>query len=78
VKFTLKERPPVRSEEGFFEMTRRAFQQRRKMIRTSLKNDYQIATIDQGLEKIGKGLQVRPEELTLADFLVLFQEIKKK
>lgn len=75
VKFTLREPPPVSSEEAFFAMTRRAFQQRRKMVRTSLKNAYEIASIDRGLEKIGKGLQVRPENLSLADFLILFQEI---
>jgi 16S rRNA (adenine1518-N6/adenine1519-N6)-dimethyltransferase len=78
VKFTLKDHPPVAEEEAFFEMTRRAFQQRRKMIRSSLRNNYDPESIDQGLEKIGKGLQVRPEELSLAEFLILFQKIKKK
>ena len=75
VKFTLKDHPAVSSEEAFFAMTRRAFQQRRKMLRSSLKNAYDLTKIDQGLEKIGKGLQVRPEELSLDDFLILFQEI---
>lgn len=75
VKFTLRDPPAVSSEEAFFALTRRAFQQRRKMVRTSLKNAYEIASIDRGLEKIGKGLQVRPENLSLADFLILFQEI---
>lgn len=78
VKFTLQDSPPVSSEEAFFAMTRRAFQQRRKMLRASLKHDYPIESIDRGLEKIGKGLQVRPENLSLADFLILFQEIEKK
>lgn len=78
VKFTLRDPPDVSSEEAFFSMTRRSFQQRRKMLRSSLKNDYEITSIDRGLEKIGKGLQVRPEQLSLADFLILFQEIEKK
>lgn len=78
VKFTLQDSPPVSSEEAFFAMTRRAFQQRRKMLRASLKHDYPLSSIDRGLEKIGKGLQVRPENLSLADFLILFQEIEKK
>jgi 16S rRNA (adenine1518-N6/adenine1519-N6)-dimethyltransferase len=78
VKFNLKDHPPVSSEEAFFAMTRRAFQQRRKMIRSSLKLIYDLASIDRGLEKIGKGLQVRPENLSLADFLILSQEIEKK
>ena len=77
VKFILKDHPPV-LEEAFFAMTRRSFQQRRKMLRSSLKDDYDQTTIDRGLEKIGKGLQVRPEDLSLEDFLILFQEIEKK
>ena len=78
VKFNLKDHPPVSTEEAFFAMTRRAFQQRRKMIRSSLRLIYDQASIDRGLEKIGKGLQVRPENLSLADFLILSQEIEKK
>ncbi len=78
VKFTLRDPPEVFSEEAFFALTRRSFQQRRKMLRSSLKNDYELASIDRGLERIGKGLQVRPENLSLADFLILFQEIEKK
>lgn len=78
VKFTLKPHPKVSSEKEFFEMTRRAFQQRRKMVRSSLKLTYALESIDRGLEKIGKGLQVRPENLSLADFLILSQEIEKK
>jgi 16S rRNA (adenine1518-N6/adenine1519-N6)-dimethyltransferase len=78
VKFNLKNHPPVSSEEDFFAMTRRAFQQRRKMIRSSLRLIYEQDSIDSGLEKIGKGLQVRPENLSLADFLILSHEIHKK
>ncbi len=78
VKFLLKKPPTVSSQEEFFQMTRRAFQQRRKMIRSSLREDYTPASIDLGLQKAGKNLQSRPEELSLADFLILFQEIEKK
>jgi 16S rRNA (adenine1518-N6/adenine1519-N6)-dimethyltransferase len=78
VKFKLKDHPLVSSEEAFFAMTRRAFQQRRKMIRASLRLIYDQASIDRGLEKIGKGLQVRPENLSLSDFLILSHEIQKK
>lgn len=78
VKFTLKKHPPVSSEEAFFKMTKAAFQQRRKMVRSSLKHIYDLERLDRGLEKIGKGLQVRPENLSLADFLLLFHEIEKK
>ena len=48
------------------------------MIRSSLKHIYAQESIDRGLEKIGKGLQVRPENLSLADFLILSHEIHQK
>jgi 16S rRNA (adenine1518-N6/adenine1519-N6)-dimethyltransferase len=70
--------PPVLSEERFFAMTRRAFGQRRKMVHTTLRNHYPLDRIEEGLEKIGKGLKVRPEELSLADFLVLFKIIEQQ
>lgn len=75
IKFDLRD-PPLVSQERFFEMTRLCFQMRRKMVRTSLKDRYPVALIEKGLEKIGKGENVRPEELSLADFLTLFQEIE--
>lgn len=78
IQFILKIPPPVSSEEAFFTMTRRAFQQRRKMVRSSLKTHYTLSSIDRGLEKAGKNHQVRPEELSLADFLTLFQEIENQ
>lgn len=65
IQFLLKEPPDV-DQDRFFAMTRKAFQQRRKMLRSSLKL--------QGLKK----LDVRPEELSLADFIVLFHEIDQQ
>lgn len=77
VQFQLKE-PPIPADDRFFEMSRRAFGQRRKMVRSTLKDHYPLERIEEGLNKIGKGLKVRPEELSLADFLVLFHEIDQK
>lgn len=74
VQLILKTPPPVEAKR-FFEMTRKAFQHRRKMVRTSLKDQYPLPLLEEGLKKIGKGLLVRPEELSLSDFLVLFHEI---
>jgi 16S rRNA (adenine1518-N6/adenine1519-N6)-dimethyltransferase len=78
LKLTLKTPPKVSSEAAFFAMTRKAFQHRRKMIRASLKATYPLVSIDRGLEKAGKNLKARPEELALDDFLILFQEIEKE
>lgn len=77
IQFRLKQPPDV-SAERFFEMTRTAFQHRRKMLRTSLKKKYPLDLLEQGLKKIGKGAFARPEELSLADFLVLFNEIDQQ
>lgn len=74
IQFKLKT-PPIPSDDRFFEMTRRAFGQRRKMVHTTLKSHYSVERLDEGLRQIGKGLKVRPEELSLADFLVLFKVI---
>ncbi|MGR3973696.1 MAG: 16S rRNA (adenine(1518)-N(6)/adenine(1519)-N(6))-dimethyltransferase RsmA [Candidatus Rhabdochlamydia sp.] len=74
IKLVLKEPPPV-DPVKFFELTRKAFQQRRKMIRTSLRHLYCATQIERALELIGKGPYVRPEELTLSDFLILFSKV---
>jgi 16S rRNA (adenine1518-N6/adenine1519-N6)-dimethyltransferase len=78
VQFILKKPPKLSSEKAFFDLTRRAFQQRRKMVRSSLKTYYSLTSIERGLEKAGKHPQARPEELSLTDFLILFQEIQQK
>ena len=76
VKLSLKT-PPEVEEESFFAMTRTAFQGRRKMVRSTLKKKYPLDLVEQGLKKMGKELTVRPENLSLDDFLVLFKEIDK-
>lgn len=77
VQFRLKT-PPIPAEDRFFEMTRCAFGQRRKMVHTTLKKLYPLDRVEEGLKKIDKGLKVRPEELSLADFLMLFEVINQK
>jgi 16S rRNA (adenine1518-N6/adenine1519-N6)-dimethyltransferase len=77
IKLELK-MPPTPLEEPFFQMTRRAFQMRRKMVLTTLKKYYPSERIEKGLTKIGKGLQVRPEQLSLSDFMMLFEEIEQQ
>jgi 16S rRNA (adenine1518-N6/adenine1519-N6)-dimethyltransferase len=66
--------PPLNEKEEvpFFMMTRTAFQQRRKMLHTSLKNLYPLHCIDEALEKMQINPKIRPEELSLKQFLSLF------
>lgn len=72
VVLKLKRPPQVSSEERFFQMVRSAFQMRRKMLRVSLKKLYpDIET------KIGENSKKRPEELSLNDFLLLFQKVEQ-
>ncbi len=78
VKITLKKPPEVSSEERFFKMTRAAFQQRRKMLRASLKKIYSIENIEASIKELGEKATVRPEDLSLHDFLRLFEIIEKK
>jgi 16S rRNA (adenine1518-N6/adenine1519-N6)-dimethyltransferase len=59
-------------EKHFFTMTRTAFGQRRKMLRSTLKSLYPVQCIDAALEKMHLDLKVRPEELSLSQFLTLF------
>lgn len=71
VTFTLKEPPAVSDREKFFTLIHTAFQQRRKMMRASLKALY--PGVSAALEKLGLNPQARPEELALEDFISLYE-----
>jgi 16S rRNA (adenine1518-N6/adenine1519-N6)-dimethyltransferase len=64
--------PQVSSVDAFFILTRTAFQQRRKMLRSSLKELYLQEKIVSSLLQLGLKETVRPEELSLNQFLQLF------
>lgn len=73
----LKEPPKVSNEEAFFKLTRTAFGQRRKMLRSSLRELYSPRDIEESLSAIGQSPTARPEELSLDDFLKLFELLYK-
>lgn len=75
VSFVLHVPPDVASEERFFEMTRTAFKQRRKMLRSSLRTLFSSQKITDALIKIGKNPEARAEDLTLNDFIALLDEL---
>lgn len=58
--------------EAFFTLTRTAFGKKRKMLRSSLKDLYGAAKVEQALLKIGHPITERPEELSLDEFISLF------
>ncbi len=70
----LKLRDPPLSEEiakSFFQLTRTAFEHRRKMLRASLKLLYPPSAIEEALRAIGQNPLARPETLSLEEFLQL-------
>jgi 16S rRNA (adenine1518-N6/adenine1519-N6)-dimethyltransferase len=69
IQLELKQPPLLQDQEkGFFKLTRSAFNQRRKMLRSSLK---ELCS----LEVLKEFESMRPEELSLDDFLKLFSRI---
>lgn len=78
VVLELKEPPHVSDREAFFQLTRTAFKQRRKMMRSSLRELYSPKAIEESLTQIGQSPLARPEELSLEDFIKLFEKIRSK
>ncbi len=72
VHLPLKPFPFSFSAEEFFVMTRKAFGQRRKMLRSSLR---EMEGIEEALKSLGFAT-ARPQELSLVDFGALFEKLK--
>jgi len=73
VRLDLKPPEKVTDVEAFFNLTRTAFGHRRKMLRGSLKELAAPEKVTQALEQIGCNVLARPEELTLQEFIKLFE-----
>ncbi|MGA8163805.1 MAG: 16S rRNA (adenine(1518)-N(6)/adenine(1519)-N(6))-dimethyltransferase RsmA [Waddliaceae bacterium] len=78
IKCELRPPPYVSHEGNFFRMVRTGFGQRRKMLRSSLKDLYQPEWVEKGLQSIGKPPHSRPEELSLQQFISLFEILAEK
>lgn len=70
VQLQLRE-PPLEEKEfsSFFTLTRKAFEQRRKMLRASLKELFPSPIIEEALTSMGVNPLSRPENLSLHQFL---------
>lgn len=77
IKLNLKPPLLVSNIEKFFKMTRTSFEHRRKMLRSSLRDLYAPEMIMEGLNEIKKSPQARPEELSVQDFIALFECLQK-
>jgi len=75
VHLDLKPLPEIGDIEAFFKMTRTTFQQRRKMMRSSLRELYTPADVERALIAIGLSHESRPEELSGTQFLALFKQL---
>ncbi|HEV8051918.1 MAG TPA: 16S rRNA (adenine(1518)-N(6)/adenine(1519)-N(6))-dimethyltransferase RsmA [Parachlamydiaceae bacterium] len=73
VVLELRKPPHVSNEEAFFVLTRTSFKQRRKMMRSSMRDIYAPALMEASLAQIGQNPLARPEELSLDDFIKLFE-----
>jgi 16S rRNA (adenine1518-N6/adenine1519-N6)-dimethyltransferase len=67
--------PPPVAADSFFKLTRTAFQQRRKMIKVSLKALYEQDKILHALTVLKLNPLARPEELSLEQWLALYQQL---
>lgn len=67
--------PPLMEKdvEAFFLLTRTAFGQRRKMLRSSLKDLYGAKRVEQALHLLGRPPTERPEELSVQEFISLYE-----
>lgn len=62
-------------EDSFFEFTRSAFGQKRKMLRGSLKKWCPPQEMEKALQTLGKNPLARPSELSLTEFATLYQKV---
>jgi 16S rRNA (adenine1518-N6/adenine1519-N6)-dimethyltransferase len=70
--------PPLSSPEPFFKLVRRAFQQRRKMLSTSLQDMHSSQTIKETLARLNLRSDARPEMLGLNEWLLLFAALSNE
>jgi 16S rRNA (adenine1518-N6/adenine1519-N6)-dimethyltransferase len=67
--------PPLENSAPFFALVRRAFQQRRKMMRTSLSESYSTDMLEEALLKAGAKADARPEALSLTQWLNFYKHL---
>ncbi|MCB1111400.1 MAG: ribosomal RNA small subunit methyltransferase A [Chlamydiales bacterium] len=72
VKLLPQPQPHVKNIDRFFMLTRTAFEQRRKMLRGSLRKLYPSEDVVEALVQLGKNPEARPQELSVEDFINLY------
>lgn len=72
IHLTLK-KPPDVSPDAFFHFVHTTFRERRKMVSTTLKKLYPAGHIEKSLEALNLPPKIRPENLTVQQFLMLYR-----
>jgi len=75
IRLNLRSQIFLENPKPFFHLARHSFQQRRKMITTSLKNLYSYQKIQAALIQIGARIDARPESLSLSQWIQLYQTL---
>lgn len=75
IKLTLKT-PPLKDPAPFFKVVRKAFEKRRKMLSSSLKEFLTKEEIENALKALQLNPKARPEDLSLDQWLRFYQAIK--
>lgn len=83
IQFRLQKPPAMLDPSHFFKITRSSFQQRRKMIRVSLRSLFPEEMLTKVFSELGLKMTARPEELSFEDFMrisraLLCEEQKEK
>lgn len=68
----LSQTTDIKDVDGFFQLTRTAFEHRRKMLRASLKGFFSPEAIEKALSSMGRDPLSRPEQLGFSDFVQLY------
>ncbi|MDB6081866.1 MAG: rsmA, partial [Chlamydiia bacterium] len=77
IRFDLQKRFSVQKEKEFLAVVRLAFNQRRKMIRATLRDLYKAEIVESSLESLAKNPKARPEELSIESWVALFECLEK-
>lgn len=81
VRFDVKDKTPegVTDEAFFFKTARGAFSQRRKTLSNSVSSSMGIdkATVNKAIEESGLPASVRPEALSMEEFIRFFEKLKE-
>lgn len=66
------------TDKQFFTFVQACFAQKRKMLRNNLKAVCDDATMDGAFEMLDRGLKIRPQELTMEEYVKLFNFVRDR